>query len=144
MVGDIKGYCILNKDADLNFAMNDESGNIFDSRSEEEKKENLKDIWLSKPLRCLEINEKTNSILALSSDATKMGMFDMKNVASYFHCDVLNGVVLPPDLDFLAQGAYYFQVQQRKGGYGRIVANMVIAASLHKGEFQDSFLWEKQ
>jgi len=144
MVGDIKGYCILNKDADLNFAMDDESGNIFDSRSEEEKQKNLKDIWLSKPLRCLEINENTQSILALSSDAVKMGMFDMEDVASYFYCDVLNGVILPPDLDFLVQGAYAFQAQQRKGGYNQIVANMVIAASLHKRKFNDSFIWEKQ
>lgn len=144
MIGEIKGYCILNANASLKFAMDDESGNIFDTRTEEEKQKNLREIWLGRPLRCLEINEDTKSILALSSDATKMGMFEMDDVASYFHCDVMNGVILPPNLDFFAKGAYCVQAQQRKGGYGRIVANMVIATSLHKGEFTDSFLWEKQ
>jgi hypothetical protein len=46
--------------------------------------------------------------------------------------------------DFIAQAVYTMKVNERKGGYAPILREMVIAASLHRGEFCDSVLWAKQ
>ena len=49
-----------------------------------------------------------------------------------------------PNLDMFNEMMYVTKAQQRKGGYNEIVRNMVIAASLMKGNFHDSFLWALQ
>lgn len=144
MVGDIKGYCILKSDADLTKCMHSGSNDPFNNRSDEEIQKELKEIWISRRLRCLEINEDTESFLLISSDGVKIGMVDKKDVGYYFHCEEQNGIILPPNLDFMDQMVYAARAMNRKGGYNNIVKHLVIAASLHRGEFCDSILWAKQ
>lgn len=83
-------------------------------------------------------------ILALNPQGTAMAMFDKEDVKASFKCGYSNGVVTPPGLNMMAQMMYVAKAQTRKGGYNNIVKQMVIAASLHKNEFNDSFLWQLQ
>lgn len=57
-------------------------------------------------------------------------------------CGYVNGVVTPPDLDTMNEMFYVTKATSRKGGYNDILSRMVIAASLMKGKFNDSFLWQ--
>jgi hypothetical protein len=83
-------------------------------------------------------------VLVLNPQGTAIAMFDKEDVGASFRCGYLNGVVTPPNLDMMAQSMYVMKAQMRKGGYNSLLCNMVIAASLHRGEFSDSFLWAKQ
>lgn len=140
----IKGYAIIKEDADLSFAMDSQTGNIFDDRSEEEIQKELKEIWTGRPLRCMEINKSSKSILAISNDGTKMGMFSFEDASTFFDCIEEGGIICPPEMDHLERIVYMSKVINRIGGYNSIVRSLVIGASLFKGEFNDSVLWEKQ
>ena len=83
-------------------------------------------------------------VLVLNPQGTAMAMFDKEDIVSKFKCKLVNGVVCPPDLHLLDQMIYIHKCQNRKGGYNDVVMNMVIQASLMKGEFTDSFLFQKQ
>jgi hypothetical protein len=83
-------------------------------------------------------------VLVLNPEGTALASFDKEDVQRSFKCGYSGGIVTPPDLDMLNQMLYVTKAQQRKGGYNNLVRNMVIAASLSKGEFSDSFLWQKQ
>lgn len=83
-------------------------------------------------------------VLVLNPQGTAMAMFDKEDVVSKVKCKLVNGVVCPPDLHLLDQMIYIHKCQTRKGGYNNVVMNMVIQASLMKGEFTDSFLFQKQ
>lgn len=140
----IKGYAIIKKGADLKYAMDSQTGNIFDDRSEEEIQKDLEEIWIGKPIRCLEINHSSKSILALSQDATKMAMFDMSDASTFFECIEEGGILCPPNMGTLERIPYMSKVINRVGGYNPIVRSLVIGSSLHKGEFTDDVLWQKQ
>ena len=83
-------------------------------------------------------------VLVLNPKGTAMAMFDKEDIVSKFKCKLVNGIVCPPDLHLLDQMIYIHKCQTRKGGYNNVVMNMVIQASLMKGEFTDSFLFQKQ
>jgi hypothetical protein len=83
-------------------------------------------------------------MLVLNPQSTALAMFDKEDAHRSFKCGYSNGVVTPPDLDMISQMMYVTKAQQRKGGYNFLLRNMVIQASLMKGEFHDSFLWALQ
>ena len=83
-------------------------------------------------------------VLVLNPQSTALAMFDKEDVYRSFKCGFSNGIVTPPDLDMLNQMMYVTKAQMRKGGYNSLVCNMVIEASLMKGQFSDSFLWAMQ
>lgn len=83
-------------------------------------------------------------VLVLNPQSTALAMFDKEDVYRSFKCGYSNGIVTPPNLEMLAQMMYIAKAQQRKGGYNKLVRNMVIEASLMKGKFHDSFLWAMQ
>lgn len=83
-------------------------------------------------------------VLVLNPQSTALAMFDKEDVYRSFKCGYSNGIVTPPNLEMLEQMMYVAKAQQRKGGYNGLVRNMVIEASLMKGEFHDSFLWAMQ
>lgn len=123
---DIKGYVLLKSDANCNFAMGKPSD------------------WQNKVLRAMEINEDTKSVLVINSEATHMGMFKLEECERYFHCEVMNKVILPPNLNFMDKLLEFNKRVQRKGGYNDVIYNMVVMASLHSKEFNDKFLFQKQ
>jgi len=83
-------------------------------------------------------------VLVLNPDGNALAMFDKEDVRRSFHCGYTSGVVLPPNLNMFDQMIYIQRAINRKGGYPPIVRQMVIGASLGKGEFCDNFLWQKQ
>ncbi len=83
-------------------------------------------------------------VLALNPKGTALAMFDKEDIQSSFKCGFSAGVVTPPDLNMVEQMMYVTKAQTRKGGYNWIVRDMVIAASLHKNQFNDSLLWQLQ
>jgi hypothetical protein len=82
--------------------------------------------------------------LVLNPKGTALAMFDKQDIYRRFKCGYTNGVVTPPNLDMMEQMMYVAKAQSRKGGYNNLLSNMVIQASLMKGEFHDSMLWAKQ
>jgi hypothetical protein len=85
------------------------------------------------------VDEK--SLMVLSSCGTGLGDFSIEQVQSWFKCGSYGDVLLPPNLKEHEKFLYYSKALSRKGGYGPLIKRMVIAASLHKGEFHDSLLW---
>lgn len=83
-------------------------------------------------------------VLVLNPQGTALADFSKEDVDKSFKCGYFNGVVTPPDLDLINQMLYVTKAQQRKGGYNRLLCNMVIQASLMKGKFYDNFLWAIQ
>ncbi len=99
--------------------------------------------WINCPVRVLEFSFD-GSILALNSKADSLAMIDVKDIKSSFECKVVNNLyIVAPNLSFIEESLYVGNCLQRKGGYNTIVRDMVVAASLHSGKFNDSFLWQK-
>jgi hypothetical protein len=71
-------------------------------------------------------------------------MFQKQDIYRGFKCGYSSGIVTPPDLDKINQMIYVEKATNRKGGYNQLVRNMVIQASLMKGQFYDNFLWSLQ
>lgn len=82
--------------------------------------------------------------LVLNPQGNALAMFDKQDIYRSFKCGYANGVVTPPDLDMMEQMMYVTKAKSRKGGYNNIICQMVIQASLMKGEFHDYLLWAKQ
>lgn len=80
-------------------------------------------------------------VLVLNPQGTALAMFDKEDIETSFRCGFENGIVFPPDLGIVSRLLYSNKLHQRKGGYNVILSQMVIAASLHKGVFNDSFLF---
>ena len=85
-----------------------------------------------------------DSVLVLNPQGTALAMFDKEDVLRSFKCSYFNGVVLPPNLDLDEKLVFHYKLTTRKGGYNTLLANMVIANSLIKGEYDDRFLFSKQ
>lgn len=83
-------------------------------------------------------------VLVYNPKCTALAMFDKEDIKSSFKCGYSNGVVTPPGLNMIEQMMYVAKAQSRKGGYNYIIREMVIAASLHKNEFNDGFIWQLQ
>lgn len=99
--------------------------------------------FLGKDCAVLEF-DKFGGALILCPENNELAMVDSEDVFTSFKCVMLNGVVIPAELNMLERVNYYESCIKRKGGYNNILANMVIKASLIKGKFYDSFLWQKQ
>jgi hypothetical protein len=83
-------------------------------------------------------------VLVLNPQGTALASFDKEDVQRSFKCGYFGKVITPPNLSPLEQITYVTKVENRKGGYNNLLRGMVIAASMSKGEFCDSFLWAKQ
>lgn len=118
------GYCTIKSDA--------KSG----------KAENL-NKFLGKDLRVMEFDQ-WGGVLVISSDATELAMFDKEDVVRKFECTLMGDYIMPPKIDMLEQMIYMTRLNTRKGGYAPILKQMVIQASLMKGEFNDNFLFQKE
>jgi len=86
-----------------------------------------------------------NSALVLNNETTAMAMIESEDIISLFKCSIINNlVVAEPNISLLDSMIYYDKCMNRKGGYNSIVQQLVIGASLHKGVFTDSLLWQKE
>lgn len=121
---DVVGYCTIKKDATTG------SGSKIDT-------------FLGKDVRVMEFTPE-GDVLVINQEATAMAMFDACDVVRKFKCCLSGDVICPPGLNLIEQMTYHAKVTMRKGGYNNLLRNMVIQASLHKGEFNDSFLFQQQ
>lgn len=84
-------------------------------------------------------------VLVLNPNGTALAMFDKEDIYRKFKCSgLVSGVVCPPNLNEIDKLMYVSKALGRKGGYNNLVMNMIIQASLMKGEFTDVMLWQKQ
>lgn len=80
-------------------------------------------------------------VMVVNAEGTALASFDKVDVERWFSCKAVGDVLVPPDLGFADQLLYYHKVTGRKGGYNRILKQMVIEASLHKGRLNDNLLF---
>ncbi len=83
-------------------------------------------------------------VLVMNPAGTALAMFDACDVSRKFECKESGQYILPPNLNIMAEMAYMTKLMNRKGGWSQIVKQLVIAASLHKGEYSDGFLFQIQ
>lgn len=91
--------------------------------------------------RVLEFNRE-GGVLVVSPDGDGLGMFDKEDIVSSFRCSTMGQVICPPDLDEIRKMEYYYKASSRKGGYNNTIKDIVIALSLSKNTFTDSFLFD--
>jgi len=123
MIGDTVGYCVINKNATTCIAKTPKS-------------------FLGDTCRVMEFAEDGGA-LVLNRQGTELAMFDKCDIGAKFECCEKGDVIMDPKLkeDFLGQMMYMNKAMSRKGGYNYMVKQIVIASSLHKGEFNDKVLW---
>ncbi len=92
------------------------------------------------PIRVIEF-ASDGGALCVAADGKNAGDFNKDDIRASFKCKEISGVICPPTMNELDAMMYIGKCLQRKGGYGSIVKQMVIAASLHRGEFSDGVLW---
>ena len=119
-----QGFCMIKDEANFERAMG--------------KKE---DWTKGQIIMCMEINERSKSVLALKGN--NMGMFEFEDLRAHFKCDKKGIFLFPPGLTLQEQMTYEYYVTRRNGGYQPLMMNMIIMASLHRREFCDSVLWQK-
>jgi len=84
-------------------------------------------------------------ILCMNYEATGLATIDKEDILTSFKCFMFGEIPVPPNLtNMVEQGMYVMYCNNRKGGYNDLVRNMVIEASLMKGKFCDSMLWQLQ
>lgn len=88
--------------------------------------------------------DSEGGVLCLNPQGTALAMFDKQDVYRSFECTMQADVVCPPKQDMLSNMAYVTKCMMRKGGYNKLLSRMVIQASLMKGKFTDTFLWQLQ
>lgn len=88
--------------------------------------------------------DSDGGVLCLNPEGTALAMFDKKDIYRSFECTMQSDVVCPPKQDMLSNMAYVTKCMMRKGGYNKLLSRMVIQASLMKGKFTDTFLWQLQ
>ena len=84
------------------------------------------------------------SVLALNPEGSALGMFEKEDISTGFKCSYNGQYVCPPGLCPIEELSYITKCMTRKGGYNNTLKNMVIHASLLKGQFYDHFLWALQ
>ncbi len=124
---DVTGYAFIKKDAKT-------------AKGVDPKK--LPD-FLGQTVRVMEFADDGGA-LVISPKGDCLAMFEKEDIKTKFKCTVQGEIICPPDIDPFEQIIYSAKAMSRKGGYGPIIKQMVIAASLHKGTFNDNFLWQKQ
>lgn len=123
---EIQGYCML------------KSTNTVKGYAGE-----MEDLLPPNHLKILDIAVDGSGFLVLNSKGSALALVEKSDVSMYFLCNVYNGVICPPNMNLFEKMAFAQSRMERKGGYNNIVASIVIAASLTKGEFTDSFLFPK-
>lgn len=124
----LQGYCILKQDADLSKCMDPSP-----------------ERWLkNRPIRVMEFNKKTNSVLLIDHSASQMGMIEWDDMAMHFECEQQGEVLIPSGLNEMEKMVQVSRRLTRKGGYSKWVRSLVVAASFHRQEFNDDFLFQKQ
>jgi hypothetical protein len=96
------------------------------------------------PCRVLEFSRFDGSALVVNSKADALNCFEKEDIIASFKCSILGDIICPPNLNEIERMAYAAKVMSRKGGYNELLRRMVISASLHKGEFNDNFLFQNQ
>ena len=99
--------------------------------------------FIDGPCRVMEFAED-GGVLVIDREAQGLAMFDKEDVYRKFKCGFCGEVVTPPNLSLTDKIIYAGKCMTRKGGYNNLLKQMVIQASLMKGEFYDHFLWAKQ
>ena len=94
-------------------------------------------------LKILDIAVDGNGFLVLNGKGNALAMVEKSDVSLYFLCNVYCGVICPPNMNLFEKTEFAQSRIERKGGYNNIVASIVIAASLSRGEFTDSFLFQE-
>lgn len=122
MIGDIVGYCIISSNAKTHKSF------IGDS------------------CRVMEFSKYDGGALVMNREGNELAMVEKIDIVSQFECFQQGEIIMPVDIkdDFLKQMLYTYKIMNRKGGYHPILKQMVIAASLRCGKFNDNFLWTKQ
>ena len=98
--------------------------------------------FIGKVVRVYEF-AKDGGVLVMNLNATGLATFDKIDIQSKFECTEFAEIICPPDLEIKDKVIYTTNVVSRIGGYSDILKKMVIAASINKGKFEDSFLWAK-
>ncbi len=101
------------------------------------------DNFLGKDVRVMEF-ASDGGVMVVDSQAKGIAMFDKQDVYRSFECRELGDIVMPANLNTIEQFEYSARCMSRKGGYNRLLRNMVVEASLMRGKFTDAFLWQKQ
>lgn len=122
---EIQGYCML------------KSTNTVKGYAGE-----IEDLLPPNILTILDIAVDGSGFLVLNGKRSALAMVEKSDVNMYFLCNVYLDVICPPNMTLLEKMAFALSRRERKGGYNNIVASIVIAASLSKGEFTDSFLFQ--
>ena len=123
---EIQGYCML------------KSTNTVTGYAGE-----IADLLPPNYLRILDIAVDGSGFLVLNGKGSALAMVEKSDVNMYFLCNVYCGVICPPNMNLFEKMAFAQSRMERKGGYNNIVASVVIAASLTRGEFTDSFLFQE-
>lgn len=124
----IQGYCIIKSGAEFDFlTMPDQDP---------------KEFW-GKPIRIMDFGVD-GSVMVVNNNGNMLATFKKEDIAAMFKCEMQGNVVCPPGLNEIDKLLYVGKCLGRKGGYNDIIRYMVICASLHKNEFNDSVLWAKQ
>jgi hypothetical protein len=106
------------------------------------KDEQTRKTFIGQTVRVLEFAQDGGAMV-VNSQSTAIDVFDKDDISAKFECVEYANVICRPNINLMEQLIYYNKVISRKGGYNYIVKNMVIAASLHKGELTDGFLFNK-
>ena len=122
---EIVGYCIIKKNATTGTGCKDQSK------------------FVGQTCRVMDFAED-GGVLVMNHQGTEIATFDREDVARSFKCKEFSDVICPADMSSFEQLIYVAKCQSRKGGYNHILKNMVIARSLMKGKFDESFLWAMQ
>lgn len=120
----IAGYCTIKKDAKTGVGSKPQT-------------------FFGKDVRVMEF-DRWGGVLALNQEADALCMFDKEDVVRSFKCKEKCDVLMPANYNEFEATFYVGKVLSRKGGYNYICKNMVIAASLMKGEFTDDILFAKE
>lgn len=86
--------------------------------------------------------DSDGGVLVIDFNGRGMASFDKEDVYRKFECQMMADVICPPKLNTIDKLLYCSKVHARKGGYNHILKDMVIQASLFKGEFHDDFLFQ--
>lgn len=99
-----------------------------------------------KPIRVMEFGVD-DCVLVINNEGTVLATFNKEDVAASFKCSIHGEYILPPgieDHNLIAVFTHTEKLANRKGGYNNIIRNMIIATSLHKGEYTVNWLFENQ
>lgn len=104
-------------------------------------------VFTDFPVRVMEFADDGGAMV-VNAEGNAAAMFDKEDIVKSFRCGFTPGigatVLTPPNMDMLGKMAYSMKVTSRKGGYNNLLLNMVILASIHKGELDDRMLFSKQ